>query len=86
MTVPLKNANRGVSTSKLGMGILKANISGCDWNVNARQWERLHASAEYIPEGVTWRDADQVPALEAKSECLHAYLGSASHDSCMVKG
>jgi hypothetical protein len=31
-------------------------------NVNAIQLERLHASSEYIPEGVTWRDADQVPA------------------------
>jgi hypothetical protein len=47
------NANGGVSTVEPGMGILKANIRGCDWNVNAIQWERLHASAEYIPEGVT---------------------------------
>jgi hypothetical protein len=44
------------------MGILKANIRGCDRNVNEIQWERLHASAEYIPEGVMGRDADQVPA------------------------
>jgi hypothetical protein len=62
VTVPLKNANGGVSTVEPGMGILKANIRRCDWNVNAIQWERLHASAEYIPEGVMWRDADQVPA------------------------
>ena len=53
MTVPLKSADGGVSTAKPGMGILKANIGGCDWNENAIQWERLHASAEYIPEGVT---------------------------------
>lgn len=47
-----QNENGGVSTAKPGMGILKANIRGCDWNVNEIQWERLHASAEYIPEGV----------------------------------
>jgi hypothetical protein len=41
------------------MGILKANIKECDWNVNAIQWERLHASAEYIPEGVKWRAAER---------------------------
>jgi hypothetical protein len=47
-----KNANGGVSTAEPEMGILKANIRGCDWNVNAIQRERLHASAEYIPEGM----------------------------------
>jgi hypothetical protein len=57
-----KNANGGVSTVEPGMGILKANIRGCDWDVNAILWERLHASSEYIPEGVMWRDVDQVPA------------------------
>jgi hypothetical protein len=31
-------------------------------NVNAIQWERLHASAEYIPEGVVLMNDDQVPA------------------------
>ena len=31
-------------------------------NVNAIQQERLHASAEYIPEGVILMDDDQVPA------------------------
>jgi hypothetical protein len=31
-------------------------------NVNAIQRERLHASAEYIPEGMMLRDDDQVPA------------------------
>ena len=57
-----KNVNGGVSTVEPGMGILKANIRGCDWDVNAIPWEILHASSEYIPEGVMWRDADQVPA------------------------
>jgi hypothetical protein len=57
-----KNANGGVSTVEPGMGILKANIRGCDWNVNAIPWERLHASAEYIPEGMMGPNADQVPA------------------------
>jgi hypothetical protein len=47
-----QNANGGVSTAEPEMGILKANIRGCDWNVNAIQRERLHASAEYIPEGM----------------------------------
>jgi hypothetical protein len=31
-------------------------------NVDAIQWERLHASAEYIPEGMMWREDDHVPA------------------------
>jgi hypothetical protein len=31
-------------------------------NVNAIQWEGLHASVEYIPEGVVSMDDDQVPA------------------------
>jgi hypothetical protein len=44
------------------MGILKVKSRGCDWNVNAIQWERLHASAEYIPEGEMWGDVEQVPA------------------------
>ena len=57
-----KDANGGVSTAEPGMGILKANIKGCDWSVNAIQRERLHANVEYIPEGVMWRDEDQVPA------------------------
>ena len=57
-----KNANGGASTAKLGIGILKAHIRGCDWDVNAILWEILHASSEYIPEGVMGRDADQVPA------------------------
>jgi hypothetical protein len=56
------DANGGVSTAEPGMGNLKANIRGCDWSVNAIQWERLHASAEYIPEGMMKRDDDQVPA------------------------
>jgi hypothetical protein len=62
VTVLLKNANGGASTVKPGIGILKARIRGCDWDVNAIQWEILHVSAEYIPEGVMWRDVDQVPA------------------------
>ena len=62
MTVPLKNANGGASTAKPGIGILKAHIRGCDWDVNAIPWEILHASSEYIPEGVMLRDVDQVPA------------------------
>jgi hypothetical protein len=57
-----KNANGGVSTAEPEMGILKANIRGCDWSVNAIQRERLHASAEYIPEGKMLRGDDQVPA------------------------
>ena len=57
-----EDATRGVSTVEPGMGILKANIRGCDWNVNAIQWERLHASAEYIPEGVMLMGDEQVPA------------------------
>jgi hypothetical protein len=31
-------------------------------NVSAIQWERLHASVEYIPEGVVLMYNDQVPA------------------------
>jgi hypothetical protein len=31
-------------------------------NVDAIQWERLHASAEDILEGTMLRDDDQVPA------------------------
>jgi hypothetical protein len=31
-------------------------------NESAIQWERLHASAEYIPEGVVPMDDEQVPA------------------------
>jgi hypothetical protein len=32
-------------------------------NANAIQWERLHAGAEYIPEGMLKNDGDnQVPA------------------------
>jgi hypothetical protein len=31
-------------------------------NVNVIQQERLHASAEYIPEGMMWRNEDHVPA------------------------
>ena len=47
MTVPMMQ-NGGVSTVKPGMGILKVKSRGCDWNVNAIQRERLHASVEYI--------------------------------------
>ena len=57
------DANGGVSTAEPGRGILKANIRGCEWSVNAIQRERLHASAEYIPEGMLKKDGDnQVPA------------------------
>jgi hypothetical protein len=31
-------------------------------NASAIQRERLHASAEYIPEGMMLRDEEQVPA------------------------
>jgi hypothetical protein len=31
-------------------------------NVNAIQWDRLHASAEYIPEGMMSMTDEEVPA------------------------
>jgi hypothetical protein len=44
--------NGGVGTAEPGMGILEENIRGCDWKCKCDTEGRLHASAEYIPEGV----------------------------------
>ena len=54
--------NGGVGTVDRGMGIQRQISEGVTGNVNAIQWERLHASTEYIPKGVVLMDDDQVLA------------------------
>jgi hypothetical protein len=58
-----KNANGGVSTAEPEKReSYRPKSGGVTRNVNAIQWERLHDSAEYIPEGKVLRGDDQVPA------------------------
>jgi hypothetical protein len=49
----INDANGGVSTAEPGKGCPKGQYQRVmTGNVNAIQRERLHASAEYIPEGM----------------------------------